>query len=142
MTGPCVPCALEEAEPTHVVFRNPLWAGEIFPGFEVPGWLVVRARRHVLHLRDLDEPEAHSYGAVLRDLSAALCETLGVTTVYTVSFGERHRHFHTLVIARGDEVPAEHRSANIFGLRETLIDVPAAEATARAVAARLRHLNP
>ncbi|MTD54320.1 DUF2746 domain-containing protein [Amycolatopsis pithecellobii] len=135
MTVHCVPCSLERADPSLVIFRDDLWACEIFPGFEVPGWFVVRARRHVLHMRDLDEREATTYGARLRDLTAAVSGALDVKTVYIVSFGERHPHFHSLVIGRGDDLPERHRSADILALRESLVDLAAAKAVAPAVAA-------
>jgi diadenosine tetraphosphate (Ap4A) HIT family hydrolase len=125
---------LERTDPSLVLFRDDLWAGEIFPGFEVPGWFVLRTRRHVLHMRNLDAREAATYGACLRDLTAAASEVLGVETVYTMSFGERHPHFHSLIVAPADTVPAQHRSANILAVRDSLIDVETAKALAARVA--------
>lgn len=138
MTTPCVPCSLEHADPSLVLFRNDSWACEVFPGFEVPGWFVLRTRRHVEHMRGLDEREAATYGRCLRDLTAAVSDALGVETVYTVSFGERHPHFHSLVIGRGNDVPEQYRSASLLTLRESLLDLDASKVVASKVAAAYR----
>lgn len=139
MTGQCVPCALEDGDPWRVVFRDALWACEVFPGFEVPGWFVLRTRRHVVNLWNLDDREAGAYGGHLRRLSQAIVETLGSPAVYSLSFGERHPHFHTLVIPRGPAVPEELRSERILQLRHSQRDPEAAEEVKTAVAETFRH---
>ena len=42
----CLICSMEEADPAGRVFLDELWAAEVAPGFEVPGWFFLRARRH------------------------------------------------------------------------------------------------
>ena len=46
MTDGCLLCEMEQAAPSAVVFRDELWAAEVAPGYEVPGWFFLRVRRH------------------------------------------------------------------------------------------------
>ena len=40
--GDCLICAMEDADDAVVVARDDLWACEIVPGYEGPGWFVLR----------------------------------------------------------------------------------------------------
>jgi len=126
----CLICSLEEAEPASRVFLDELWAAEVAPGFEVPGWFFLRARRHAEKLTGLDEAETATFGRHAHDLLSAVERVTGAPAVYLLSFGENFRHFHALVAARGDEVPPELRG---YGLIKQLAegrDIPAAQALA------------
>ncbi|MGI5129915.1 hypothetical protein ACQEVB_24155 [Pseudonocardia sp. CA-107938] len=140
--GDCLPCSLETADPATVVFCDELWSCEIFPGYEVPGWFVLRARRHVVGTDGLDDDEAATYGVRLRDLTRAVRTGVGAERVYAVVFGEQHPHFHTLVIARPDAVTHEHRSAGILALRAEMSDPIRARAAVLPVARAYRADQP
>jgi len=45
-TESCLICGMESSDDESVIFRDDLWAAEIGPGMEVPGWFVLRTRRH------------------------------------------------------------------------------------------------
>ena len=79
------------------------------PGYEVPGWFFLRARRHAEKLTGLDEAETATFGRRAHDLVSAVERVTGAPAVYLLSFGENYRHFHALVAARGDQVPPEAR---------------------------------
>jgi diadenosine tetraphosphate (Ap4A) HIT family hydrolase len=68
----CLLCAMEQADEQVVVFRDPLWAAEIVPGYEVPGWFILRARRHAERITGLDPDELSTLGFRARDLVAAV----------------------------------------------------------------------
>ena len=55
----CLMCSMEQAEDDRVVFRDKLWAAEVVPGYEVPGWFVLRVRRHAERLVDLKMKNSH-----------------------------------------------------------------------------------
>jgi len=101
----CLICSMEETDPAARVFADELWAAEVAPGYEVPGWFFLRARRHAERLT-------------------------GAPAVYLLSFGENYRHFHALVAARGDQVPPESRGWALLRLLATGRDIPAARARA------------
>jgi diadenosine tetraphosphate (Ap4A) HIT family hydrolase len=122
----CLICATEDAPEEAVVFRDDLWAAEVVPGYEVPGWLILRARRHAELLTGLDTQELTTFGLRARDLVAAMTEVTGAPATYLLGFGENYRHFHLLVAARGEDVPADRRTGEILKLRTERADRAAA----------------
>jgi diadenosine tetraphosphate (Ap4A) HIT family hydrolase len=130
----CLICQLEDADDDAVVFRDGIWACEVAPGFEVPGWFFLRVRRHALGWRELKEAELSTFGEHARDLMAALEVTFTGPARYLMTFGEAYPHFHCVVTTRGDDVPPEFRSGNILRLRDTRLD--RAEALRRVPAVR------
>ncbi len=135
MTAGCLLCDMETAAPEAVVFRDALWAAEVAPGYEVPGWFFLRVRRHAELLTGLDDAELSAFGHRARDLVAAVTEATGAPATYLLHFGENYRHFHALVAARGADIPVEQRGGNILGLRPGHVDPAAAVALAPAVRA-------
>jgi diadenosine tetraphosphate (Ap4A) HIT family hydrolase len=126
----CLICSMEAADPAARVFLDELWAAEVAPGFEVPGWFFLRARRHAEKLTGLDEEETAVFGRRAHDLVSAVERVTGAPAVYLLSFGENFRHFHALVAARGDQVPPEARGWALLQLLAGGRDVPAAQAVA------------
>ncbi|MFE5393052.1 hypothetical protein ACFQ9U_00655 [Streptomyces sp. NPDC056568] len=118
----CFMCGLERSEDTTVVFRDPLWSGEVVPGYDVPGWFVLRVRRHAERITGLDEAELATFARRARDLVAAVTEATGAPATYLLVFGENHPHFHVLVTARGEDVPAGRRGGDILRLRTEQAD--------------------
>jgi diadenosine tetraphosphate (Ap4A) HIT family hydrolase len=118
----CVPCRMEDADPAAIVFRDPLWACEVVPGFDVPGWFVLRVRRHALRITGLDDDELATYARRARDLVDAVTSVTGAPTTYVLTFSEANPHFHSLIAARGHDVPPERRMAGILDLRHDRID--------------------
>lgn len=130
----CVPCAMEDADPASVVFRDELWACEVVPGFDVPGWFVIRVRRHALRIVGLTDRELSTYGRRIRDVVDAVTEVTGAPTTYQLTFSEANPHFHTLVAARGAELPSERRFGGILDQRADHRDQAAALVLVPAVA--------
>ncbi len=118
----CAVCAMERVDEASVVFRDELWAAEIMPGAEVPGWIVLRARRHAERITGLDDAESDSFGRRVRDLACALTDVTGAPTSYLLVFCENHTHFHALVTARGVDVPEDRRRGDIMKLLATEVD--------------------
>lgn len=131
----CLLCNMEQTAPEAIVFRDELWAAEVAPGYEVPGWFFLRVRRHAELLTGLDDAEVSALGHRARELVAAVTEATGAPATYLLYFGENYRHFHALVAARGAAIPAELRGGNILGLLPGHVDVAAALALAPAVRA-------
>ena len=126
----CLPCDLEQSDAATVVFRDDTWSCDVAEGYDVPGWYILRLRRHAEGWAGLSAAEAASFGAVSQRVAAAIQEATGAPTVYFMSFGENYPHFHFLVIARPADLAPEHRGAGILALREARRDMTAALATA------------
>lgn len=125
-TDACLICEMEDADESAVVFRDELWAGEIVPGYDVPGWFVLRSRRHAERLTGLTGSELDSLGRHARDLVAAVTEVTGAPATYFLVFGENYPHFHALITPRGDDVPTDRRTGDILKLRAQHADSAAA----------------
>lgn len=101
-------------------------ACEVVPGYEVPGWFVLRTRRPAIGLPGLTPEELAAFGPRARDAIAAVTEATGAPATYLMSFGENYRHYHALIAARGDDVPPDRRSGDILKLRTERADPAAA----------------
>jgi diadenosine tetraphosphate (Ap4A) HIT family hydrolase len=130
----CLPCDLEAAEPPAVVYRDETWSCEIAGGYEVPGWFMLRLRRHAEGWSGPTSRELADFGPISQRVAAAIESATGATGVYFMSFGENYPHFHFLVIARDAQLPPEYRGAAVLGLRAEGRDLDAA----LAVGARVR----
>ncbi len=126
----CLICSMEEADPASRVFLDELWAAEVAPGYEVPGWFFLRARRHAEKLTGLDDAETATFGRRAHDLASAVERVTGAPAVYLLSLGENYLHFHALVAARGDQVPPELRGWALIKLLAKGRDALAAQALA------------
>jgi diadenosine tetraphosphate (Ap4A) HIT family hydrolase len=122
----CLLCEMEKAAQEAIVFRDELWAAEIAPGYEVPGWFFLRARRHAERLTGLDDAELATFGRRARDLIASVTAVTGAPATYLLFFGENYLHFHALIAARGADIPADRRAGNILLLRQENLDTAAA----------------
>jgi diadenosine tetraphosphate (Ap4A) HIT family hydrolase len=133
----CLPCALEAADDAAVVHRDDTWSCEVADGYDVPGWYILRLRRHGEGWAALTPDEAAGFGAVSQRVATAIQAATGATGAYFMSFGENYPHFHFLVTARPADLAPERRSAAILGLAAEGRDLPAALATAAQVRAAL-----
>lgn len=123
---PCAICDMEQSAESVTVFRDELWACEVSPGFEVPGWFVLRVRRHAERLTGLSNEELDVLGRRARDVVAAVSKVMNAPATYLLVFGENNPHFHALVAPRGEDVPAEFRTGDILKLRDARVDPIAA----------------
>jgi len=122
----CLPCDLEAAESAAIIYRDANWSCEIADGYDVPGWFMLRLRRHAEGWAGPTAEEIADFGAISQRLATAIEAATGATNVYFMSFGENYPHFHFLVIARDADLPPESRGAAVLGLRAEGRDLEAA----------------
>ena len=122
----CLLCETEDADESSVVFRDKQWAAEIVSGYEVPGWVILRARRHAERIVGLNRDELDTLAHRTRDVVAAVSQVMNAPTTYQLVFGENYPHFHVLVAPRGDDVPIDRRAGDILRLRTERTDPDAA----------------
>lgn len=130
----CLPCDLEVAYAAHVVFRDDTWSCDVAEGYDVPGWFVLRLRRHAEGWSGPTAAELAGFGPLSQRVTAAIQEVTGAPAVYFMSFGENHPHFHFLVVARDADLAPERRGAGILTLLAEHRDLDAS----LTVAARVR----
>jgi len=133
-TSTCLPCDLESADAATTVFRDDTWSCDVADGYDVPGWFILRLRRHAEGWSEPTVEELAGFGPLSQRVTAAIREVTGAPTVYFLSFGENYPHFHFLLVARDADLALEHRGAGILSLRAEHRDHDAS----LAVAARVR----
>jgi diadenosine tetraphosphate (Ap4A) HIT family hydrolase len=121
----CLPCDLESADAAAIIYRDDTWSCEIADGYDVPGWFILRLRRHAEGWTEPTLDELAGFGAVSQRVANAIQSATGASNVYFLSFGENYPHFHFLVIARDADLPVESRGAAILGLRASNRDLDA-----------------
>ncbi len=108
--------------PGGPIYDDGLWLVSHHTGrYTDPGELLVKARRHVESIADLNGAEASSLGPVLRAAVAAVARTVRPERVYVASFGERVRHIHFYVLPRTAALPAGHVLSDVYKRGRTLL---------------------
>lgn len=88
----CLLCTMETAGEDVIMFRDDLWAAEVVPGYDVPGWIILRARRHAERITGLNEAELATFAQRSRDVVAAVTDVTGAPVTYLMIFGENYPH--------------------------------------------------
>ena len=96
MTVGCLAC--EADPPGGVILDTDHWRVEHTVGSLGLGTLIVKPKRHVLHVGELDDGEAAELGPLLRDVSRVVQELHGADQVYVCLWSHadgvpRHIHF-------------------------------------------------
>ena len=142
--GACAEVAGDHTAPGGVILDDGLWYVSHHTGaYTDPGELIVKTRRHCESLAELTPEEGRALGPLLRAAVAALERTVVAERIYAVSFNERVRHLHFLLLPRTSDMPRGHVISDIYRRARNLmrragvLRNPAASARA-AVAARVR----
>jgi diadenosine tetraphosphate (Ap4A) HIT family hydrolase len=108
--------------PGGVILDNGLWYVSHHTGpFTDPGELIVKTRRHCESLSELTREEADSLGPVLRSATQALEQVVKVERIYAVSFNERLRHVHFLLLPRTAAMPRGHVISDLYRRARNLL---------------------
>lgn len=118
----CAEIAGEIAAPGGVILDDGLWFVSHHTGaFTDPGELIVKTRRHCESLGDLTAAEADSLGVILRAGVGALERVVGAERIYAVSFNERMRHVHFLLLPRTADMPRGHVISDLYRRARNLL---------------------
>lgn len=140
----CAEVAGEVQAPGGMILDDGLWYVSHHTGpFTDPGELIVKTRRHCESLAELTPAEARALGPVLRAGVRALERVVVAERIYAVSFNERIRHVHFLLLPRTATMPRGHVISDLYRRARNLLRKigvlrnPTAEARTEA-AARVR----
>jgi diadenosine tetraphosphate (Ap4A) HIT family hydrolase len=118
----CSEVAGELSAPGGVILDDGLWFVSHHTGaFTDPGELIVKTRRHCESLAELTPAEADSLGPVLRAAVAALDGVVVAERIYAVSFNERLRHLHFLLLPRTAAMPRGHVISDLYRRARNLL---------------------
>jgi diadenosine tetraphosphate (Ap4A) HIT family hydrolase len=140
----CAEIAGELSAPGGIVFDDGLWFVSHHTGhYTDAGELIAKTRRHCESLSELTLAEAAALGPLLRACVAAITHVVVSERIYAVSFNERIRHVHFLLLPRTAAMPRGHVISDIYRRIRALLRKfgvarnPTVEERA-AVAARIR----
>jgi diadenosine tetraphosphate (Ap4A) HIT family hydrolase len=118
----CAEIAGEVTAPGGVILDDGLWFVSHHSGaYSDPGELIVKARRHCESLADLMPNEAEALGRVLRTGVQALEQVADGERVYIMSFNERLRHVHFLLLPRTADMPRGHVISDLYRRARNLL---------------------
>jgi diadenosine tetraphosphate (Ap4A) HIT family hydrolase len=118
----CAEIAGESSAPGGIIFDNGLWFVSHHTGaYTDPGELIAKTRRHCESLADLTSAEATALGPLLRACIGAMTQVVVSERVYAVSFNERVRHVHFLLLPRTAAMPRGHVISDIYRRIRTLL---------------------
>jgi diadenosine tetraphosphate (Ap4A) HIT family hydrolase len=111
----CAEIAGEISSPGGVIYDNGLWYVSHHTGsYTDPGELIVKPHRHCESLSELTPDEATTLGPVLRAGVLAIEQVVAPERVYAVSFNERLRHLHFLLLPRTAAMPRGHVISDLY----------------------------
>jgi diadenosine tetraphosphate (Ap4A) HIT family hydrolase len=111
----CAEVAGEITAPGGVILDDGRWFISHHTGpFTDPGELILKTRRHCESLSELTREEGQALGPILRSAIRALEQVTGAERIYAVSFNERIRHVHFLLLPRTRSMPKGHVISDIY----------------------------
>ena len=118
----CAEVAGDVPAPGGVIVDDGLWYVSHHAGpFTDPGELIVKTRRHCESLAELTPAEADALGPVLRAGVRALERVVVAERIYAVSFNERIRHVHFLLLPRTAKMPRGHVISDLYRRARNLL---------------------
>jgi len=118
----CAEIAGEVVAPGGVIWDDGLWYVSHHTGpFTDPGELIVKTRRHCESLAELSSAEAAALGPLLRSAVRTLERVVAAERIYAVSFNERIRHLHFLLLPRTPEMPRGHVISDLYRRGRSLL---------------------
>jgi diadenosine tetraphosphate (Ap4A) HIT family hydrolase len=108
--------------PGGVILDDGLWFVSHHTGpLTDPGELIIKTRRHCESLAELTPAEADALGPVLRAGVRALERVVVAERIYAVSFNERLRHVHFLLLPRTASMPRGHVISDLYRRARNLL---------------------
>ena len=105
----CLACdvlAGKVTPPGGVIYDDQYWRVDHSTSPVVlPGFLIIKPRRHVEHIALLTAEEMAAFGPLLRNTSRALAHVLHPAKIYATSFGESVAHVHWYMLPRMPDMP-------------------------------------
>jgi diadenosine tetraphosphate (Ap4A) HIT family hydrolase len=118
----CAEIAGEITAPGGVILDDGDWFVSHHTGaFTDPGELIVKSKRHCESLAELTPTEAESLGRVLHAGVSALEQVVGAERIYAMSFNERVRHLHFLLLPRTADMPRGHVVSDLYRRARNLL---------------------
>src|SRR3972149_10723472 len=93
----CLACSLQAETgrvPGGTIFETKNWMLEHAFDVPLPGFCILKSKRHVEHVAELNGEESAELGLILQKVTAAVKKATGAEKIYVLSYGEVVRHVH------------------------------------------------
>ena len=118
----CAEIAGESSAPGGIIVDDGLWFVSHHTGlYTDPGELIAKTRRHCESLSELTAAEAAALGPLLRACVGAVTNVVVAERIYAVSFNERTRHVHFLLLPRTAAMPRGHVISDVYRRIRTVL---------------------
>jgi diadenosine tetraphosphate (Ap4A) HIT family hydrolase len=118
----CAEIAGSVRAPGGIIFDDGEWYVSHHTGtYTDPGELIVKTRRHRESLSELTESEAQALGTILSLAIRAIERVVPAERIYAVSFNERVRHVHFLLLPRTAAMPKGHVISDLYRRARNLL---------------------
>ena len=118
----CAEIAGRVVAPGGVIFDDGEWFLSHHTGPQTdPGELILKTHRHRESLGELTPAEAQALGPLLNAAVRALERVIAAERIYAVSFNERVRHVHFLLLPRTTSMPKGHVISDLYRRARNLL---------------------
>jgi diadenosine tetraphosphate (Ap4A) HIT family hydrolase len=118
----CAEIAGALSAPGGIIFDDGLWFVSHHTGpYTDPGELILKTRRHCESLAELTIAESAALGPLLKGCVAAIAHAVVSERIYAVSFNERVRHVHFLLLPRTAAMPRGHVISDVYRRIRTVL---------------------
>jgi diadenosine tetraphosphate (Ap4A) HIT family hydrolase len=108
--------------PGGVIFDDGEWYVSHHTGAHTdPGELIIKTHRHRESLSELTPGEAQALGPILNAAVRAMERVIQAERIYAVSFNERVRHVHFLLLPRTAAMPKGHVISDLYRRARNLL---------------------
>ncbi len=109
--------------PGGVIYADNYWVVEhsLSPVL-LPGYLIIKLKRHCEHLAELTPEEAIALGTIIQNTCLALSLVVKPAKIHVCSWGEQVKHIHFHVIPRTSDMPVGNLKLLIYLRIKTLLN--------------------
>jgi diadenosine tetraphosphate (Ap4A) HIT family hydrolase len=109
-------------QPGGVIYEDAYWHVDSAKHSKTwRGFLMIKLKRHCVHLADLTPPEAAALGTVIQVTNQALMDVIHPAKIYLCSFGDGNSHIHFWVLPRPPDMkPGMHAVILNMDIRRNL----------------------
>lgn len=114
----CLACSVLAGKvqaPGGVIYEDNYWVVEhsLNPVL-LPGYLIIKLKRHCEHLAELTSEEASALGGIIQNTCSALSRVVKPAKIHICSWGEQVKHIHFHVIPRSSAMPVGNLKLLIY----------------------------
>ncbi|MEH2420296.1 MAG: HIT family protein [Nostoc sp.] len=114
----CLGCSVLAGKvqaPGGVIYEDNYWVLEhTLSPVLLPGYLIIKLKRHCEYLAELTSEEANALGRIIQTTCSALSQVVKPAKIHVCSWGEQVKHIYFHVIPRSSAMPVGNLELLIY----------------------------